>query len=55
MWSTAEGNSKPLQYSWLENTMNNMKRPKKKKKMTPEDESPQVDRYPICYWRKAEK
>ena len=26
MWSTAEGNGKPLQYSGLENTMNNMKR-----------------------------
>ena len=26
MWSTGEGNSKPLQYSCLENTMNSMKR-----------------------------
>ena len=26
MWSTAEGNGKPLQYSCLENPMNNMKR-----------------------------
>ena len=26
MWSTGEGNSKPLQYSCLENPMNNMKR-----------------------------
>ena len=26
MWSTGEGNGKPLQYSCLENTMNNMKR-----------------------------
>ena len=26
MWSTAEGNGKPLQYSCLENTMNSMKR-----------------------------
>ena len=25
MWSTAEGNGKPLQYSCLENTMNTMK------------------------------
>ena len=25
MWSTGEGNGKPLQYSCLENTMNNMK------------------------------
>ena len=28
MWSTAEGNSKPLQYSCLENPMNRMKRQK---------------------------
>ena len=27
-WSTREGNSKPPQYSCLENTMNNMKRQK---------------------------
>ena len=26
MWSTEEGNSKPLQYSCLENPMNSMKR-----------------------------
>ena len=26
MWSTGEGNGKPLQYSCLENTMNGMKR-----------------------------
>ena len=26
MWSTGEGNSKPLQYSCLENLMNSMKR-----------------------------
>ena len=26
MWSTREGNGKPLQYSCLENTMNNMNR-----------------------------
>ena len=28
MWSTEEGNGKPLQYSCLENTMNSMKRQK---------------------------
>ena len=28
MWSTGEGNGKPLQYSFLENPMNNMKRQK---------------------------
>ena len=26
MWSTGGGNGKPLQYSWLENPMNSMKR-----------------------------
>jgi len=28
MWSTGEGNVKPLQYSFLENPMNSMKRQK---------------------------
>ena len=28
MWSTGEGNGKPLQYSSLENPMNSMKRQK---------------------------
>ena len=28
MWSTVEGNGKPLQYSYLENPMNSMKRQK---------------------------
>ena len=28
MWSTGEGNGKPLQYSCLENPMNNIKRQK---------------------------
>ena len=28
MWSTVEGNGKPLQYSCLENSMNSMKRQK---------------------------
>ena len=31
MWSTGEGNGKPLQYYCLENPMNSMKRQKKKK------------------------
>ena len=30
MWSTREGNGKPLQYSCLENTMNSRKRQKDK-------------------------
>ena len=36
MWSTGEGNGKPLQYSCLENSMNSMKR---QKDMTLEDET----------------
>ena len=35
MWSTGEGNGKPLQYSCFENPMNNLKR---QKYMTLEDE-----------------
>ena len=37
MWSTGEGNGKPLQYSCLENPMNSMKR---QKDMTLRDELP---------------
>ena len=37
MWSTGEGNGKPLQYSFLENPMNNMQRQKDK---TLKDELP---------------
>ena len=37
MWSTGEGNGKPLQYSCLENPMNSMKRQKDR---TPKDELP---------------
>ena len=37
MWSTGEGNGKPLQYSCLENPMNNRK---KQKDMTLKDEFP---------------
>ena len=37
MWSTGEGNSKPLQYSCLDNPMNSMKR---QKDMTLKDELP---------------
>ena len=37
MWSTGEGNGKPLQYSCLENHMNSMK---KQKYMTLKDELP---------------
>ena len=38
-WSTGEGNGKPLQYSWLENPMNSMKR---QKDMTLKDELPRL-------------
>ena len=37
MWSTGEGNGKPLQYSCLENPMNSMKR---QKDMTVKDKLP---------------
>ena len=37
MWSTGEGNGKPLQYSCLENPMNSMKRQKDR---TLKDECP---------------
>ena len=37
MWSTGEGNGKPLQYSCLENAMNSMKRQKDR---TPKDKLP---------------
>ena len=37
MWSTGEGNGKPLQYSCLENRMNSMK---KQKDRTRKDELP---------------
>ena len=39
MWSTGEGNGKPLQYSCLENPMNSMKR---QKGMTRKDELPRL-------------
>ena len=39
MWSTGEGNGKPLQYSCLENPMNSMKR---KKDRTLKDEFPRL-------------
>ena len=39
MWSTGEGNGKPLQYSCLENPMNGMKRQKDR---TLKDELPRL-------------
>ena len=38
-WSTGEGNGKPLQYSFLENPMNSMKRQKDR---TLKDELPRL-------------
>ena len=52
VWSTREGNGKPLQYSCLENPMNSVKGQKDR---TLKDEPPQVGRCPICYWRSVEK
>ena len=52
MWSTGEGNGKPLQYSCLENPMNSMKRQNDR---ILERGTPQVGRCPICYWRSVEK
>ena len=40
MWSTGEGNRKPLQYFCLENPMNSMKR---QKDMTRKDELPRSE------------
>ena len=39
MWSTGQGNGKPLQYSFLKNPMNSMER---QKGMTAEDEPPRL-------------
>ena len=39
MWSSGEGNGKPLQYSCLENPMNSTKRQKDR---TPKDEMPRL-------------
>ena len=40
MWSTEEGNGKPLQYSCLENPMNSIKR---QKDMTLKDKLPRLE------------
>ena len=55
MWSTGKGNGKPLQYSYLENSMNSMKRQKDR---TLKDELPRsVDaQYAIGdHWRTNSK
>ena len=45
MWSTGEGNGKPLQYSCLGNPMNSRKR--QNDRILKEE----IPRCPICYWR----
>ena len=52
MWSTGEGNGKPLQYSCLENPMSSMKRQNDR---ILKEELPEFGRCPICYWRSVEK
>ena len=52
MWSTGEGNGKPLHYSCLEDPMNSMKR---QKEQDTERWTPQVSRCTICYRRRVEK
>ena len=52
MWSTGEGNSKPLQYSYLENPMNSMKRQNDR---IPKEELPRSVGTQICYWRSVDK
>ena len=52
MWSTGEGNGKPLQYSFLEKPMNSMKRQKNK---DIERWTPQVSRCLTFYWKSVEK
>ena len=52
MWSTGEGNGKPLQYSCPENPMNSMKRQIDR---ILKEELPRSFKCPICYWRSVEK
>ena len=52
MWSTGEGNGKPLQYSCLENPMNSMKR--QNDRIMKEELSRSVSAQ-ICYWRSVGK
>ena len=52
MWSTGEGNGKPLQYSCLENLMNSMKMQNDR---ILKDGTSQVSKCPVCYWRSVGK
>ena len=53
MWSTGEETGKQLQYSYLENPMNSMKR--QNDRILKDNYLSQVGRCPICYWRSVEK
>ena len=53
MWSTGEGNGKPLQYFCLENPMNSMKR--QNDRILKQELPRLVNKCPICYWRSVEK
>ena len=53
MWSTGEGNGKPLQYSCVENPMNSMKR--QNDRTLKDEPRPQVGRCSVCYCRIMEK
>ena len=52
MWSTGEGNGKPLQYSCLENPMNSIKRQNDR---ILKEELPRSLGAQLCYWRSVEK
>ena len=52
VWSTGEGNVKPLQYSCFGNPIHEQY--EKAKRQDTERWTPQVGRCPICYWRRAE-
>ena len=52
LWSTGEGNGKPLQYSCLENPMNIMKRQNDR---ILKEELPRLVDALIGYWRSVEK
>ena len=52
VWSTGEGNGKPLQCSSLEKPMSSMKRQNDR---ILKEELPEFGRCPICYWRSVEK
>ena len=50
MWSTREGNGKPLQHSYLENSHEQYE---KVERYDTRRIAPQVERCPECYWGKS--